>query len=243
MIECRQELARRAFEGILDMKKSPTLSGLEQVAAPLFETLGLPSFALATFFRADRSANTKVLAGRFHPEWSRRYIERGYARSSTISREIMTASSPYTWSDAIRRRGLTPDQAEIWNEAAAFGLTDGLFTPVRWADGSYAAVVAAGEKPDLADPMLLLGAEMLSAYYASEARRLINPGLASPALSKRQRECLAWVREGKSSAAISAILGISVATVDEHVAEACRRLGVRTRVQGAVEATVRGLIH
>ena len=62
------------------------------------------------------------------------------------------------------------------------------------------------------------------------------------ALSPRQRECLAWVRHGKSSSMISEILGLSVQTVDEHVAEACRKLGVRTRVQAAVEAALAGII-
>jgi DNA-binding CsgD family transcriptional regulator len=41
---------------------------------------------------------------------------------------------------------------------------------------------------------------------------------------------------------IGDILGLSVRTVDEHLAEACRKLGVRTRVQAAVQATLRGLI-
>lgn len=63
-----------------------------------------------------------------------------------------------------------------------------------------------------------------------------------PALSPRQRECLTWVRHGKSSSMISEILGLSVQTIDEHVAEACRKLGVRTRVQAAVEAVLAGII-
>ena len=61
------------------------------------------------------------------------------------------------------------------------------------------------------------------------------------ALTRRQRECLAWVEQGKSSTDIGAILGLSPETVNEHVGEACRRLGVRTRVQAVVAARARGL--
>ena len=236
------ELSKRAFDAVLDMKASRSISGLEQTSSTSFASLGLPYFALARFFTASRQPETKVITGRFHQEWSRRYIARGYARSSAIASEMLATSSAYTWSKVIERRGINPDQARIWNEAADFGLTDGLFTPVRWSDGSYAAVVLAGDKPLLDDPFLFLSAEMLSGYYCSEVRRLTSLSATKPVLTERQRECLAWVREGKSSAAIAEILGISVMTVDEHVAEACRRMGVRTRVQAAVEAALSGII-
>lgn len=67
-------------------------------------------------------------------------------------------------------------------------------------------------------------------------------GGSAPPLTRRQVECLYWVRHGKSSASIAAILGISAPTVDEHIAEACRRLGVRTRVQGVMEAYLSGVL-
>ncbi len=57
-------------------------------------------------------------------------------------------------------------------------------------------------------------------------------------LTERQRQCLQWVREGKSSTDIADILGISSGVVDEHLAGACRRLGVRTRTQAVIEAMV-----
>lgn len=61
-------------------------------------------------------------------------------------------------------------------------------------------------------------------------------------LSKRQVECLLWAREGKSSTDIGAILGISPRTVDDHLAAACAKLGVRTRTQAVAEAMRRGLL-
>lgn len=59
-------------------------------------------------------------------------------------------------------------------------------------------------------------------------------------LTPRQLECLQWAGEGKSSVDIASILAISPATVDGHIAEACGRLGVRTRIQAIVEAYRRG---
>jgi DNA-binding CsgD family transcriptional regulator len=62
-------------------------------------------------------------------------------------------------------------------------------------------------------------------------------------LTNRQLECLAWVRAGKSSSDIGLILDLSRKTVDEHIAAACARLGVRTRTQAVAEAIARGLLE
>ena len=61
-------------------------------------------------------------------------------------------------------------------------------------------------------------------------------------LTARQIECLEWVQAGKSSSVIGQILGVSKRTIDEHLAEACRRLEVRTRIQAVAVACELGLI-
>ena len=61
-------------------------------------------------------------------------------------------------------------------------------------------------------------------------------------LTVRQIECLEWVQAGKSSSDIGHILGVSNRTVDEHLAEACKRLQVRTRIQAVAVASELGLI-
>ena len=68
------------------------------------------------------------------------------------------------------------------------------------------------------------------------------PDQALSGLTQRQQQCLLWVRHGKSSTDIGTILGISAQTVDEHIAAACRKLGVRTRVQGVIQAVLLGLV-
>lgn len=238
-----ETIARRAFGAVADMKRSAQISDLESASKPLFADIGLPHFALARFFKADKTPDVEVLAGCFQPAWAQRYVSRRYAGESEIARAMFRTASPYSWEEALAASGSNEAQAEILGEARDFGLSGGLFTPVRWSDGSYAAVVLAGPCPQLGDQLLRSISEVLSAYYFSEARRIIAqeaPELVT--LSPRQRECLAWARHGKSSSAIGDIIGIAVTTVDEHISEACRRLGVRTRTQAAVEASLRGLL-
>jgi DNA-binding CsgD family transcriptional regulator len=224
------------------MGQVDSADGLTAATSQVFEDLGLPHFALAKFFRADGTPEVSVLVGTFHCGWAARYIESGYGGRSQIVRELLRTNVAYSWGEVVAR-GVDDQQRRIKDEAGDFGLKDGLFTPVRWVDGSYAAVALAGPSPSLDDPFVRTSAKVVASYFAAESARLHRrPGRTAPPLSARQRECLAWVRQGKSSGVIGEILGLSVRTVDEHLAEACRKLGVRSRVQAAVEASLAGLI-
>ena len=238
------ELAASAFDCIASMKSAQDSGELAATAAAMFDKIGLPSVAMARFFTRAGEPGVSVLNGAFHKEWSERYLANRYVGVSQIAREMTRTAAPYSWDDVMRGREVTPAQKRIRDEAGEMGLEDGLFTPIAWPDGSYVAVALAGHRQHLADPMVRTWAEILSSYYGCEGRRLL--GRSDPAavrLSRRQQECLTWVRHGKSSSMISDILGISVQTVDEHIAEACRKLRVRTRIQAAVEASLTGLIH
>lgn len=62
-------------------------------------------------------------------------------------------------------------------------------------------------------------------------------------LSPRQLACLAFASQGRTSAQIELALGISARTVDQYIAEACQRLGVRNRTQAVAKAIGLGLIE
>ncbi|RXH37072.1 LuxR family transcriptional regulator [Bradyrhizobium zhanjiangense] len=61
-------------------------------------------------------------------------------------------------------------------------------------------------------------------------------------LSERERQCLRWVEEGKSSWAIGVILKVSENTVNFHVKNAMRKLGTTSRTQCVVKARRQRLI-
>ncbi|MGY4627005.1 helix-turn-helix domain-containing protein [Bradyrhizobium sp. USDA 4486] len=55
-------------------------------------------------------------------------------------------------------------------------------------------------------------------------------------LSERERQCLRWVEEGKSSWAIGVILKVSENTVNFHIKNAMRKLEASSRIQCVVKA-------
>ncbi len=61
-------------------------------------------------------------------------------------------------------------------------------------------------------------------------------------VTARESEVLGWVAAGKSDWAIGQILNISGKTVNFHVENAKRKLGVGTRVQAVIAAMRSGII-
>jgi len=68
------------------------------------------------------------------------------------------------------------------------------------------------------------------------------PAHEPPPLSPRQLGCLRLAARGLTSPQIAAALGMSARTVNQRIAEACVRLGVRTRIEAVVKAVRMGLI-
>jgi DNA-binding NarL/FixJ family response regulator len=63
------------------------------------------------------------------------------------------------------------------------------------------------------------------------------------ALNDREIEALMWAARGKTSEEISTIMSIAERTVNFHLNNVREKLGVATRIQAAVKATVAGIIQ
>jgi DNA-binding NarL/FixJ family response regulator len=84
-------------------------------------------------------------------------------------------------------------------------------------------------------------AALITARLAGVARSAIWPKLAE--LSEREVETLTWAARGKTFAEIGEILGLSKRTVEFHLENARRKLGVPTRTQALIKAAQGHLIH
>ena len=66
--------------------------------------------------------------------------------------------------------------------------------------------------------------------------------LPAVALTDREIETMTWVARGKSSNDIAVLINVSERTVNFHINNAIRKLGVATRVQAAIRCALLGLI-
>ena len=87
--------------------------------------------------------------------------------------------------------------------------------------------------------------DVLAAVIASRLRRVARSALWPKRidLGERERETLTWAARGKTFAEIGQILGLSRRTVEFHLDNARRKLGVPTRTQALVKAAIGQLIE
>lgn len=73
----------------------------------------------------------------------------------------------------------------------------------------------------------------------------LEEALAQPPrdpLSERERECLFWVSEGKTTAEVAVILDVSSNTINSYVAHAIHKLSARNRAMAIATAIRRGIV-
>jgi LuxR family quorum sensing-dependent transcriptional regulator len=241
------DVARRAFDAVASAHGASTLIELDEVIGKQILRLGFDAYVGVNVLDPGGQPNHEILFGKTHQPWEEHYNAGAYAQHDAVLRELVSGIDPIFWSDVLSKRPLDPEEIKIYNEAAEFGLTEGFMTPIHGLDGSLSAVLLVGNDVDARHPDTRAAAHMLSIYYGSIANRIRRDEhnrLATPVrLSPRQIECLKWVRHGKSSNDIGDILGLSGRTVDDYLALACMRLGVRTRHQAVIDAAMRGIFQ
>lgn len=84
-------------------------------------------------------------------------------------------------------------------------------------------------------------AALISARLARVARSTVWP--TKVGLRDREVETLTWAARGKTFGEIGEILGLSKRTVEFHLENARRKLGVATRTQALIKAAAGHLIH
>ena len=84
-------------------------------------------------------------------------------------------------------------------------------------------------------------AALITARLARVARRTVWPTRVG--LRDREVETLTWAARGKTFAEIGEILGLSKRTVEFHLENARRKLGVPTRTQALIKAATGHLIQ
>ena len=89
---------------------------------------------------------------------------------------------------------------------------------------------------------LVAAAQFRAAYLLAEM--VDHDVRAEPAdpLSERERECLFWVSEGKTTDDVALIVGVSANTANRYIAQAIRKLSAANRAKAVATAIRRGIL-
>ncbi|MFI0846148.1 LuxR C-terminal-related transcriptional regulator [Mesorhizobium sp. IMUNJ 23232] len=97
-------------------------------------------------------------------------------------------------------------------------------------------------EPGELDPAELSRAQMRCCHALSQVPGLLAAAAQQDPLSDRERECLYWVSEGKTTDEVALILGVSSNTVNSYVAHAIQKFAASNRVMAVATAIRSGII-
>lgn len=187
-----------------------------------------------------------VISG-YPDDWRARYAARRYLAIDPTVAHCAHSPRPLQWSELLADEA--PERRAFMGEAREFGLVTGASLPVRGGHGEAGMLSFSMRRrgrtaqADLqaALPHLFL----LSAYVHEAVCRIAGRGqlpFQPRDLTARERECLLWAAEGKTSWETAQILGIAERTVTFHLGNVVQKLNVSSRQQAIARAVSQGLI-
>ena len=128
-----------------------------------------------------------------------------------------------------------------WDAMGEAGIGDALCATSYGPHRAIASLHLGFARADL-DAAQALRVQMAGLLLTERLMEFATPAEDMPALTERERDCLAFVAEGRTDWEIAALLGISESTARFHLNNARRKLGAVTRSQAVARLAVRGLL-
>jgi len=224
--------------------KAKTVADIQAAFMREVRALGFAFAACASHVDPLRPPDGAVMMVDYPRPWLERFSSKRYAERDPVFRTARRQALPFQWSDYRFRAGLEEDQIAILNEAAEVGLSDGFTIPIH-APGALPASCSLAIGSDGVDPLNVRQAHWYAVYAHESARRILIRDLPAkrPILSRRERQCLELIAQGKDDYSVSIILGVSEHTAHNTIRRAMRKYGVATRVQAFVRALRDGEIR
>ncbi len=229
----------RIFQHYIDrLSESADVAALRAVMATTAAALDLPCFA---YLSLPRRPNDQLLhISTYPPAWTTHYLQNRYERLDPVIAQVLNSPEPFEWGWEARSETMSAPQRQLFDEAAAFGISYGFTIPIHDTRGPIAAVTFAADENRTVrfrrrieeDSRVL---QLMAFYFHSLARRKLASSrtIDGVALSPRELDCLEWASRGKTAWEIGEILGISRHTATFYLDNVKTKLGVRTIIQAA----------
>ena len=228
---------------VRDVRELDSEEALAGALADVSRDLGFRYFALTHHVDVRRSS-AAIRIHNYPDGWAEWFDEQSLGATDPVHRASNITSVGFSWSKLPEMIALTDKDRRVLELARREGIGEGFTVPAHVpgeAHGSCSFACAAGD-PFSDENLSLL--QLVGAFAFEAARRMHRSGLSQGPvqLTDRQRECVMWAARGKSDWEIARVLGLSEATVGEHLRHAYERYGVGKRTLVAVHALFDGTI-
>jgi DNA-binding CsgD family transcriptional regulator len=207
----------------------------------LAEEIGADSYLLVAIASDQERSDVRILAC----NWLWDAIDlAGYPLIASIAQSAFTIAPgerprPIVVRAAPELAGLLDGEAahllDVLGHAEIYGLR-------LHAGRQRLFLLLSASEPGSIEPAMLSSLQMRCCYALSQVPDLLAVAAPENPLSERERECLYWVSEGKTTDEVAVILGVSSNTVNSYVAHAIQKLAANNRAEAIATAIRNGII-
>lgn len=242
----------RLNELVAKLEHAQAKEDLQSVCLNFCELVNIPWYLMGVISLRSISTTPYINVLTNYPEpWMTRYLKKNHQRTDPVVSYIVAKNAPIYWNQLMTLDQFnTPEHQQLMHQATQHGLVNGLSVPIHSASGDIAvlslAIDTEGEEGvkqlDQALPYANTFAMHLFERYIPilEDEYLVEKPVT---LSERQKQCLFWACQGKTTWEIATILGIKERTAEFHLNNATTKLGAANRQHAVSIASKKGLIQ
>ncbi len=185
-----------------------------------------------------------VLLSTQSPEYMKVFFDEGLYYHAPMLRWALANSGACSWRwmmDMNRVDNLTPSELRVMEFNKSMDVTAGYTISFRSISERTKGAIALTAKPGMSQEAVeqtwaKYGEEIIVMNNVMHLKLLTLPYSGERNLTKRQREVLQWVGDGKTTQDIAVLLELTPATVEKHLRLAREALDVETTAQAVLKA-------
>ncbi|MCZ4279480.1 autoinducer binding domain-containing protein [Kiloniella laminariae] len=227
---------------VTELKRCKTTPDLRETFTKVIHKLGFQQFAYVRFTKNSVAVEVSIYT--FSEAWKIVYFQKGYDQIDPVFVEAFNKNDTFFWSACMPE--FTGEHQVFFDEAASYGIFNGLTTPLK-SDAKAKAIMtiaAARTKENKNLKELPAGimayAKVISECFHQVALDIFND--QNVQLKYRQKQVLTMASYGMSSREIAAALDKSEAYINELITGILHKLGTQSRPAAVRRAQELGLL-
>lgn len=238
--------AEMNYQQLIDVGLSEDFVSFERRLVATADVMGFPIISGVLMRGQFNDPNVQITSLGNTPEpYVQAAKDLGDTRRDPVMSSLMTQSVPVVYD---RQTYIDAGVGDLWEMQAPYGFKTGIAVKLHLPGDKHFLLGVDREEP-LPPPgmelmQMVAGLQLLAAHALTAADRLLSPKLTKsdlPKLTRRELDVLSWTAQGKTAWEVSVILSMSEKTVNFHLGNAMRKLGVTSKHQAVLKCVAAGV--
>ena len=235
------------YQQLIDVGLSEDFASFERRLVATADAMGFPLISGALLRGALHEPGVQITSvGNIPEAYSQAAKNLGETRRDPVMTQLMAATAPVLYD---QQTYVSAGVGELWEMQSPYGYRTGIAVKLHLPGSKHFLLGVDREEPlPQSGPELMplvAGLQLLAAHALTAADRLLSAGSEAtklPKLTRRELDVLGWTSQGKTAWEVSVILGMSEKTVNFHLGNAMRKLGVSSKHQAVLKCVAAGLL-